>query len=63
MVCVEDFFDAINEVHSKEKGHIGTKKTATEVILSIELVMSKFRTLLSIMIFLFDIRIPCMIDD
>ena len=29
---VEDFFDVLREVHCVEKGHIGTKKTAIEVI-------------------------------
>ena len=33
MIAVEDFFDVISEVHCKEKGHIGEKKTATEVCL------------------------------
>ena len=28
---VEEFFDVISEVHCREKGHIGSKKTVTEV--------------------------------
>lgn len=28
---MEDFFDVINKVHCKEKGHVGSKKTITEV--------------------------------
>lgn len=31
VVPVEEFFDIISEVHCKEKGHVGSKKTNTEV--------------------------------
>ena len=31
VVPVEEFFDIISEVHCNEKGHIGSKKTVTEV--------------------------------
>ena len=31
VVPVEDFFDAISEIHCKQKGHIGSKKTINEV--------------------------------
>ena len=31
---VEDFFDILDRVHAKEKGHVGVKKTIVEVCLS-----------------------------
>ena len=30
VVPVEEFFDVISEVHCREKGHIGSKKTVTD---------------------------------
>jgi hypothetical protein len=33
---VEDFFDVIKEVHCKEKGHVGIKKTIKEVSMMYE---------------------------
>ncbi len=32
---VEDFFSIFEEVHCREKGHIGQKKTKTEVCISL----------------------------
>ena len=29
---VENFFDILTDIHCKEKGHIGTKKTLAEVL-------------------------------
>ena len=31
VVFVEDLYDAISEVHCREKGHIGSKKTVAEI--------------------------------
>ena len=35
VVPVEEFFEIISEVHCNEKGHIGSKKTVTEVLLTL----------------------------
>ena len=35
VVPVEEFFEIISEVHCNEKGHIGSKKTVTEVRLTL----------------------------
>ncbi len=31
MAYIEDFYEIISNIHAKEKGHIGTKKTVLEV--------------------------------
>ena len=31
VVFVEDLYDVISEVHCREKGHIGSKKTVAEI--------------------------------
>ena len=36
VALVEDFYHIITEVHCKEKGHVGTKKTLAEVFATIE---------------------------
>ena len=31
VACVDEFFDIIKEIHCKERGHVGSKKTVEEV--------------------------------
>ena len=35
VVFVEDLFDVIKEVHCREKGHVGLKKTLDEVMMCV----------------------------
>ena len=52
-VPVEEFFDVISEVHCRGKGHIGSKKTVTEVRLVNKILFGLGRTAVSEIIIYF----------